>query len=184
MKQLMITVKPEYLVDILNGNKTLELRTYMLFKGWVNVYCGKGKPYLYKLDDNGNYYITNVKVNNEIYILNSKVVCRFWFDEYDVIEYDSEQHKSILNKSCLTLDQVNNYSKGQDLYAWHIKRLEIFPEPKELGEFYKQLNYPNGEIITPNICDCHIEHVYKECMNSFKLTHAPQKYAYVWGKEE
>ena len=176
----MITVKPEYLVDILNGNKTLELRTYIPkdFKGWVNVCCGKGKPYLYKLDDNGNYYITNVKVNNKIYILNSKVVCRFWFDEYIAYKYYEDdnsyfpkrhqdfgyQAEPVLKRLCLTRDEFKSYGKGKDLYAWHIKQLEIFDEPKELGEFQ---NYYR-----------------KEKIDYEPLTHAPQKYAYVWGKEE
>ena len=180
MKQLMITVKPEYLVDILNGNKTLELRTYIPkdFVGWVNVYCGKGKPYLYKLDDNGNYYITNVKVNNEIYILNGKVVCRFWFDEHIAYKYYEDdnsyfpkrpqdfgyQAEPVLKRLCLTRDEFKAYGNGKDLYAWHIKQLEIFDEPKELGEFQ---NYYR-----------------KEKIDYEPLTHAPQKYAYVWGKEE
>ena len=49
-KELMISMKPEHAVNILNGKKTLELRTWIPrgYVGWVYVYVTKGKPYLVK----------------------------------------------------------------------------------------------------------------------------------------
>lgn len=49
-KSLMISIQPKHLVNILNGNKTLELRKTVPkdFKGWVYIYCTKGKPKLIK----------------------------------------------------------------------------------------------------------------------------------------
>ena len=95
MKQLMITVKPEYLVNILNGYKTLELRTYILKNFdkivkeqggiWVNVYCSKSKPYLDQ--DIGRYFLVRGLDYIGYPVLNGKVVCRFWFDEYSFMEY-------------------------------------------------------------------------------------------------
>ena len=180
MKQLMITVKPEYLVDILNGNKTLELRTYIPkdFKGWVNVCCSKEKPYLhYRPTENCTaHYVLWDKPSNEHTLLNSKVVCRFWFDEYSRLQYEYYiddyiygnmqlyEMQTFISNLSLNYEQIYNYGKGKDLYAWHIKQLEIFDEPKELGEFQ---NYYR-----------------KEKIDYEPLTHAPQKYAYVWGKEE
>ena len=186
MKQIMITVKPEYLVNILNGYKTLELRTYILKNFdkivkeqggiWVNVYCSKSKPYLDQ--DIGRYFLVRGLDYIGYPVLNDKVVCRFWFDEYSFMEYfnndfviDGAYNYNQLfqdgvhpKNMCLTNNELVQYGKGKDLYAWHIKQLEIFDDPKELGEFQ---NYYRKEKID-----------YKP------LTHAPQKYAYVWGKEE
>ena len=47
-KELMISIQPKHLVNILNGFKTLELRKTVPkdFKGWVYIYCTKGKDIL------------------------------------------------------------------------------------------------------------------------------------------
>ena len=78
-KSLMLSIQPKHLVNILNGNKTLELRRNVPkdFKGWVYLYCTKGKPYIRELGD--NYFTECSKV--DVYKLNGKVVARFWFDE-------------------------------------------------------------------------------------------------------
>lgn len=101
-KELLISIKPEHLANILNGKKTLELRKTVPkdYKGWVNIYCTKSsggrtdmkRPYLFRsshdnefLKDCGAdiYLISNLKpIRN---ILNGKVVARFWFDEYEEI---------------------------------------------------------------------------------------------------
>ena len=57
-KELMISIQPKHLVNILNGNKTLELRKTVPkdYKGWVYIYCPKGiKEILYKYK--GRVYI-------------------------------------------------------------------------------------------------------------------------------
>ena len=41
-KSLMLSIRPEHLVNILNGNKTLEIRKTVKpkdFIGWVYIYC-------------------------------------------------------------------------------------------------------------------------------------------------
>ena len=44
-KSLMISIQPQHAVNILNGDKTLELRTWIPkdYVGWVYVYVTKGK---------------------------------------------------------------------------------------------------------------------------------------------
>jgi len=81
-----------------------------------------------------------------------KVPMRFWFDEYEEIEYETiddysgdledvcynnKNYEQIVKKACLDYELVKEYSKGKYLYAWHIKNLEIFDEPMELSNFYK-----------------------------------------------
>ena len=47
MKALLLSVRPEHAIKILNGEKTLELRKGVPkgFEGWVYVYVTKGKIY-------------------------------------------------------------------------------------------------------------------------------------------
>ncbi len=148
-KSLMISIQPKHLVNILNGNKTLELRKSVPkdFKGWVYIYCTKGKPYIRELGD--NYFTECSKV--DVYKLNGKVVARFWFDEYIAYKYYEDDNsyfakrpqdfgyhaEEVLKRLCLSRDEFKTYGKGKDLYAWHIKKLEIFDKPLELKNFYK-----------------------------------------------
>lgn len=175
-KELLISIKPEHLVNILNGKKTLELRKTVPkdYKGWVNIYCTKSsggrtdmkRPYLFRsshdnefLKDCGAdiYLISNLKpIRN---ILNGKVVARFWLDEYEGYGYGDvgypefyEDYKGNiidttkdikgyyvfnddLKKLCLSYEEFEEYGKEKNLYAWHIKKLEIFDKSKELSEF-------------------------------------------------
>ncbi len=184
-KSLMLSIRPEHLVNILNGYKKLELRKTVPkdYKGWVYCYCTKNKPYLGKNHD-GNIGLYNIPAFghfNKGGDLNSKVVARFWFDEYtkidnDVLvtianetEWSSEETDTneLLKNACISIYDALEYSKGKDLYAWHIKKLEIFDEPLELSDFIVGLNYL-GDIIPPT---------YK------RLKKAPQSYQYVYTKE-
>jgi hypothetical protein len=181
MKALLLSVKPEHAYNILNGKKTLELRTWIPknYKGWVYVACSKAKPYLYELYN--RFLTSNERQDYDGFptLLNGKVVCRFWFDDYSFMEffeddfvidgaYDYNQlfQDGVHPKDmCLTNKELEQYGKGKPLYAWHIKRLEIFPKAKELGEFAKLRKSMKQE-------------------NKYYLTKAPQKMAYVFVKEE
>ena len=44
---------------------------------------------------------------------------------------------SFTKDSCLTVEQLDNYLKGNDGYGWHISDLVIYDEPKNLCEFSK-----------------------------------------------
>jgi hypothetical protein len=195
MKQLMITERPERLIKLLNGDMTLLLKKYIPkdFKGWVNVYCGKGGKRLIKW--RGIFQI-NVKfvLSNDI-LLNGKVVCRFWFDEYEKMNTDysmwvitPKRNEEILKEACLSWEEADKYSKHKPLYAWHLKNLEIFPEPKELGEFYREIPFfERGKWSKEEYEHAFGEWALMDIENDDKkrkLTHAPQKYTYVWVKEE
>ena len=201
MKQLMITVKPEHLVNILNGSKKLELRSYIPkdFEGWVNVVCGKGGKRLVKW--RGIFQINDKYVLSNDTLLNGKVVARFWFDEYSeiirtdyfrvdgdtglmpmmksngetyneriIVRFRENYEYDECKESGLTTEQLKSYGKGKDLYAWHIKKLEIFDTPKELGEFYTATQWKNT--------------VEGREFEIKPLTHAPQKYTYCYRYKE
>jgi len=98
-KSILISIKTEHAVNILNGSKTLELRKSVPkdFVGWVYMCVTKKLPLLaYEVvdyDDSWGYPTTDggYSIQNHIDdfdqiqgdVLNGKVVARWWFDEYD-----------------------------------------------------------------------------------------------------
>lgn len=180
-KELLISIKPEHLVNILNGKKTLELRKTVPkdYKGWVYIYCTKGGKGLFKDND---YFLFNN--GNSSLSLNGKVVARFWFDEYEEITlqpisknskvhvYQSEKlsNYDLMLKTCLQEHEMVNYLEAENGYIWHIKQLEIFDKPKELSDYlvrkkdeYSKRNY----------------YTYSE----FSVERPPQSYQFVYVKE-
>lgn len=126
------------------------------------LYCTKAKPYLYKTEDTtypaypiGYHTDKNLKVKlsntNELANLNGKIVaeCDFEVEEitYELYGDLDWQHDylpttntmgicNLENASCLDRDEIENYLKGNEGYAIHIKNLNIFYTPKELSEYY------------------------------------------------
>lgn len=160
---------------------------------------------LYKLP-NGQIKFGFPYGNEKKIILNGKVVARFWFDEYDEVEitkitrtvtdrltirikvvekYNYELSDLMLNKLYLTEEEIINYGKGKDLYAWHIKDLEIFKDPMELSEFYRIKNDYKQEI-TPVSKTNFIRNNenYKMMLDTFKVKRPPQSWQYVYVEGE
>ena len=186
-KALMISIKPEHAINILNGSKTLELRTWIPkdYVGWVYVYVTKGKPYLVKFYNDYpiqaiNDYTYQELLDDGNVPMNGKVTFRFWFDEYDVMEYVGGHYEvnphDIPLKLCLDIKQINDYGKGKTLYAWHIKQLEIFDTPKELSEFQ---NYVGKVDDTPEWAITSSWQIFHR-----SLEKGPQKMQWVYAKEE
>lgn len=174
----MISIQPQHAVNILNGKKTLELRTWIPkdYVGWVYVYVSKGfgktkYHHLYNLTEynNGKTLFSITQHNKHSLVpegyLNSKVVYRFWFDEFEYIAEFSAREMliNVLDRLSITKKELKNYLKGKYGYAWHIKKLEIFDEPKSLSDFY--VLYGGEESFYP-------------------LKKAPQKMTWVYVKEQ
>ena len=139
MKAILMSIRPQHLVNILNGKKTIELRKKFPsdFRGWVYCYCTLGKPYLtygydyYMIgeDDYEEYkvYVLHDARGDWTY-LNNKVVCRFWVGNVEEINYEqllittansgqvfnefltyTLREKALLQKSCLEAKELYNY---------------------------------------------------------------------------
>lgn len=146
MKHIMISIKPEWVAKILNGDKTIEIRKSMPkceLPCKVYIYCTKHNNYkdsLYLADDE-KYDVDYYVPSDESFILNGKVVAEFTLNEIDkfnVYENGTVQYWNCfdLEKSCLTYDEISNYvGKNKIGYAWHIDDLKIYDKPKELSEF-------------------------------------------------
>lgn len=202
IKALMVPIRPEHAVNILNGKKTLDLRTWIPkgYVGWVYVYVTKGKPYLTEVcaDEYWNtiYQTFNIPHFGDI-DLNGKVVARFWFDEYYTYHhynhgvglYNDDAEYNVmyddLDKLCLEYREIENYGKGKTLYAWHIKKLEIFDEPKQLSDFYKRIDGldENGGFILGNLKDGEFVTI-PELKKKYLLSKAPRKMVWVYTKEK
>lgn len=200
MEAILISIKPEHALNILKGNKTLELRKSIPkgYVGWVYEYVTKsGKrlarfPKGYVLD-----YIkigkSKVKLGIE---LNGTIPFRFWFDEYYEInhftnnyyymprsrDYHNISYNIVLDKLCLSNEEVGNYGKGKDLYAWHIKKLEIFDKPMQLSEFYKNIDKLDEYQLA--WFKSNIRKGITTGWENHQVTKAHQSLQYVWVKEE
>ena len=148
-KAILISIKPEFVEKILNGEKTIEIRKTMPkydLPCKVYIYCTQTKPYLYRLDDDDNFELTNnLRPQEDSFVKdynaqNGKVIAEFTLDdvgEFYVFDNGSVQGWNWygLERSCLTYEQISEYigldKKG---YAWHIDNLKIYDKPKELGE--------------------------------------------------
>lgn len=169
MKKILISVRPKWCEKICHVigeeeagkpiyEKRIEVRKSapkeVPFKAYV--YCTKDKPYLYRVDDDNNFELTNtlrpktyeyVKDYNE---QNGKVIgefiCRGIMQPFDSL-------RLMAKESCLTEEELVTYSNGKPLYGWRIADLKIYDKPKELGEFYT---------IDESGSDCCVACVYHE----------------------
>jgi hypothetical protein len=146
MKKIMLSVQPQWLAKILNGEKTVEIRkTVPKLPCTVWLYCTKGGAVL--LQDWGN-----AMIQNGIPQLNGQIVAKFVLEKADKIQYGfihdvvgAEVQDSGKNGYFITNGQIESarigyyellkYGKTKPLFAWHIDSLVIFDKPMELKQF-------------------------------------------------
>ena len=155
MKAIMISIKPEWVCKILNGEKTIEIRKTKPsceLPCKVYIYCTKLKK---SFIDNKNYNLYKTEKNGEVTKFNGKVVAEFTLNKVDTIEIcdpcvlrngEQQDWHWFKSNACLDSKEImsyigygndhdgwgNEYAKG---YAWHIDDLKIYDKPKELSEF-------------------------------------------------
>lgn len=164
MKHIVVSIKPQYVAKILNGEKTLEVRKSApkeVLKGeecLVEIYCTKGKT-LYKTAESNEYleYASFEHWSNDDIKINGTVVANFtlnrvnqygyvyspamFVSEYRKIENDNfTSEKFDYKSSCLSSEELLNYTNDEKLlprpfFGWHIDDLEIYDKPKQLEEF-------------------------------------------------
>ena len=155
MKAVMMSIKPEWVNEILNGRKKMEVRKTeprLRTPFRVYIYCTKDKNLLREIDNvdllgkvmnTKHYQIFNKKwCTNKT--LNGKVVAEFICDyEWDIDmemimdpEVNTpEEVNSLTTLTDMTIEELNNYLGKKVGYAWNIRDLQIYDEPKELSEF-------------------------------------------------
>ena len=123
------------------------------------LYCTKAKPYLQVnrcvLPTEYDRYILSKEqyysaFGEPLDKLNGKIVAECDFEVEELINYhnsvtyytQSLNQQELLNKSCLGIRELDNYLKGKNGYAIHIKNLHIFDKLGELSEFAKDNTFP------------------------------------------
>lgn len=150
-RSILLSVKPEWLVEILNGEKTIDIRKTMPkceLPIDVYLYCCKSKKKLFFDKISNKYMYGEDTPKDRFNSLNGKVVAKFTFNKNDNVEserinYSTEDYgyrfnDEVLVKTCLTEEQLESYLLSKDGigYAWYIDNLQIFDTPKELKDFY------------------------------------------------
>ena len=195
-KVIIMSEQPKWLVKILNGDKTIDIRkTKPKCELPIDVYlyCTKGTLYF---DSYENEWQTSKVdrrlLNPNLHHRSGKVIAKFTLKKVDEIfnilfgygMYKKPQKylDEVMEKSCMSNNQLEKYLNKKNGYAWHIDNLIIFDKPMELSEFYGVIHYPKGQFITPNICDYGegYEEDKKQCLKSFKVNKAPQSWQYVY----
>lgn len=183
MREIMISINQEYIVDIFNGKKIVEVRKTIpkcKFPVTVYIYCTKSKNGEV-LDDNYNHFInqrywflTKSWTPNEN---NGKVLAKFTFKDYANIKNVPEQFHiftEIAEKACLSPKELSDYLKGKNGYGWFIEDLVIFDKPKDLSDFLvyshtvdgvNEKNQPQKYKVLKHLTEAPQSWVYIECLD-------------------
>jgi hypothetical protein len=158
MKAIMLSMQPQWVANILNGEKNIEIRKRFPpdYVGWVYVYCTKDNSKKNDCNVIGRCY--PIETALKTIIGKGKVVARFWCDKITKIKYGRwvgqdtfnyygyhNEWKNLVDKSMMTQMELYNY--GSKLLAISITHLDIFDKPKELGEFHTAYKYATLEAI-------------------------------------
>ena len=95
------------------------------------IYCTKEKPYLhYRPTENCNtHYVLWDKKSEEKKVLNGTICAECEIDEWDRVDYIRDidfrgYEDGLLELACLTDEEIENYGKGKQLYALHLKNVK------------------------------------------------------------
>lgn len=184
-KSILMSIRPQWLCKILNGEKTIEIRKKFPkdYVGWVFIYVTKGDDNnrLCRDEHYGKKFYLCGPITYNFESLNGKVVGRFWCDKVEEIkeyasqnaydewysEYDTRNLTAIelRKKSCLTYEELNKYLGYKIGYAIHISKLEVFDKPKELKDYKTAKTYDFKDLHNCHCC----------------LTKAPMSWCYIEG---
>ena len=123
MKAILMSIKPQWVEKILNGEKTIEIRKTLPKCDLpidVYIYCTKDKKYANLINRGG--------------FLTGMVVAKFTLNK---VEKFYNLDNIMLGMAYLNQKQIHEYMHGKECaYAWHIDNLEIFDRPKPLQPFF------------------------------------------------
>ena len=102
----------------------------------VHIYCCKGKKSFKRIPKQYQPLMAKLlgKVIGE-FVCDKAVVYSFMNIYPDNKNSYFVSNKN-LSKTCLSMEEMENYGQRQELYGWHISNLKIYDKPKELEEFH------------------------------------------------
>lgn len=179
-KAVLISIRPEWVEKIANGEKTLEVRKNrpkleMPFKVYIyctnqkNIILWNAQSYIYVDDHNHNAFDR---------CWNGSVVGEFVCDRIDTINPATEPYgiydvdDDFVTQTGLVDGALWDYGKGATLYGWHISNLKIYDMPKPLYRFKpwnRECKYNDLGIAIPKCGEC------QDCI----VKKPPQSWCYV-----
>ncbi|MEM0174004.1 MAG: hypothetical protein QXI16_05815 [Sulfolobaceae archaeon] len=188
MKAILKSIRPQHTKNIKVGKKKLELdkRLPKAFTGWVFIYETLGQQKYVSDEFWGDkyplWYGHEIFKNGKRLITQGcgQIIGKFWFDEYEAFNPHVGNPRIYVN-ACVDDREPSYYAgKRKILYAWHIKKLEIFDKPMHLSDFV-------SDKLVVNVCGndfkCYSETASYFARKDQRLTKAPQSYQFVWVKE-
>lgn len=164
-KAVLMSIQPQWVEKIASGEKTIEVRkTKPKLATPFKVYIYE--TYDKKYANTGVYWFTTRHT--------FKHGCEKVIGEF-ICDRIAGEGETIRGNACLTVEELNDYCNGKDLYFWRISDLKIYDKPKELSEFKRwnrtEENSPcaHTKWLYPDCKDC------KEC----NLIRPPQSWCYV-----
>lgn len=163
MNGILISVRPQHVMNILNRDKILEIRKTMPkceLPCKVYIYCTKDRHLANVIDKSGSQLFACCNSESAFicggYLGNGKVVAEFTLNKIDKLEY---RHLSVSHTNayipvsadadyqwekhcCVDYGSIVDYGKFAPLYAWHIDDLKIYNKPKELSDFTRLISEP------------------------------------------
>lgn len=112
VQSILLSIRPGYCRRILSGEKIVEIRKTR------PVLTGYDPPavYLYETRDGRGAVV-------------GKCIC------YRIVRLESPKDKYIQRASCLTEREIASYAKGGKYYAWFLKDVFPYQNPRPLAEF-------------------------------------------------
>lgn len=197
MKAILMSIKPKWCELIFSGDKTIEVRKTAPklkppFK--VYMYCTKArhKPnnWMYHLpNDRTLYFGANARdvvfVREEGDFRNGMIIGEFVCDK--IIGFSTDWINGVsraplyIKGTCITGEQLFDYSKGKRLYGLHITEPKRYDTPKNIKKFLKPCPY--GDLPCRECPSCEEdESGYIQCFNT--VNRPPQSWMYVEEIEE
>ena len=184
MKEILMSIRPQWCEKIFNGSKTIEVR-----KSRPSIPT-PFKVYVYQTKHNGGKAIVS-EVLNSVYG-GGKVIGSFVCDRVRLcIPFGLKGHllsQEVYREMCLTKEQLDKYGGLKTLYGWHITEPKLFDKPRELREFYTKCD-KTGDcecedclhlqvVLSSYPCD---DDVYTWCGvdNKKPISRPPQSYCFV-----
>lgn len=191
-KSVLLSVRPKWCAKIASKEKTVEIRKTCPkvdppFK--VYIYCTQPNSY------NPCVLLHYRRQNSTVYdsFFTARVIGEFMCDEVAHLDMDSiglgrydenvfyHYTDSVDGDSewttCLTREEVMEYTNGKRPYGWHISDLVIYDKPKKLEEFVRYGFNDDMEIYIAAArrgITC-----LGPLANDYRIKRAPQSYVYV-----
>ena len=158
MKEIMISIRPEWCDKIVSGIKTVEIRKSKPKEHWrdldgllVYVYCTQGKDTLIDIIRDGEDVYGTTYHGKPVFIKTPGYCPQYVYTRrgYVIGEFTCKQIEELTGlfdidplyrlpdngDCCLTVEELEKYGNGKRLYGWHIDDFKGYDRPKMLSEF-------------------------------------------------